>query len=437
MGSVARPDVFCGTVVDSSDGLDLNVQQCLLGIEGSKIIFREDESSLEKLCDRYSFSEEDVTYLSPGQFLMPGLVDLHIHAPQFRYAGSNMDCKLLQWLEKITFPTEARYSDLVMAKDVFSRVLEDTVNSGTTTAVYFSTLHLDASLLLSDIAETKGQRAFIGKVNMDTNCPDFYRETTEESKRNTEAFVTHLKDKENPLVQPIITPRFALNCTRQLLGFLGSLAKQHNIPVQSHLAENQEEYGVVLKLFPDCKTYTEVYDKYNLLTPQTVMAHGVHLTQSDINLLNLRGSGIAHCPNSNISLLSGLCDVQRLRKNEIKLGLGTDVAGGYSSSVLDAIRYTLLTSKVLSMDKTNYQILNYQNVFRMATLGGCEVLGIDNNLGTLEVGKQFDALVVDIAGKNSVKYFDKDPIEDNIEKFFYLGDDRNIQQVYVAGKRIK
>jgi len=132
-----------------------------------------------------------------------------------------------------------------------------------------------------------------------------------------------------------------------------------------------------------------------------------------------------------------LCDVQRLRKNEIKLGLGTDVAGGYSSSVLDAIRYTLLTSKVLSMDKTNYQILNYQNVFRMATLGGCEVLGIDNNLGTLEVGKQFDALVIDIAGKNSVKYFDKDPIEDNIEKFFYLGDDRNIQQVYVAGKRIK
>uniref|UniRef100_T1JIQ3 Guanine deaminase n=1 Tax=Strigamia maritima TaxID=126957 RepID=T1JIQ3_STRMM len=430
--------VYSGTVIDTTEELPLNIQECVLGVQEGQIIFRENVDKIDDLKSNFGFTNDDIIFLTHEQFLMPGLVDIHLHAPQYHFSGTNMSKELLPWLEFCTFPAESKFTDLKFANDVFSRVVRDTLNNGTTTAVYFSSLHIDASLLLSDVVEKYGQRAYIGKVSMDSNSPEFYKEITQEAMQDAEIFIVKLQNKQNELINPIVTPRFAPVCTSQLLQFLGSLAKTYDTPVQSHLAENKDECDLAKTIFPDCNSYAEIYDKFNLLTPTTVMAHGIYLSNSDIELLRTRGSGIAHCPNSNISLKSGLCDVRKLFMSKVKLGLGTDVAGGYSTSILDSIRQAILTSKIISMSHPNYQVLTYQEAFRMATLGGCEILGISDKLGTLQIGKQFDALLVDVSvNSNALKYFPHDVIEDTIEKFFHHGDDRNIQKVYVNGKQVK
>ncbi|RXM27579.1 Guanine deaminase [Acipenser ruthenus] len=272
------------------------------------------------------------------------MVDTHIHASQYSYMGTGLDMPLLQWLNTYTFPAELKYNKTEFAEEVYNKVVKRTLKNGTTTACYFATIHTDSTLLLGEIADKIGQRALVGKVCMDiNNTVEEYKETTEES---------------------------------------------------SHISENTEEVQIVKEMFPDCKSYTDVYNKYNLLTNKTVMAHGCHLTDKELDIFNQRGAAISHCPNSNLSLCSGLLDVRNVLKHKVKIGLGTDVSGGYSPSMLDAMRRALDTSKALTIQTSGYETLTYKEVFRLATLGGSQALALEDTIGNFEVGKDFDAVLV-------------------------------------------
>ncbi|NWI15230.1 GUAD deaminase, partial [Crypturellus soui] len=315
-----------------------------------------------------------------------------------------------------------------------------TLKNGTTTACYFATIHTDTSLLLADIIDKFGQRAFVGKVCMDLNdtVPQ-YKETTADSIQETER------------VQPIVTPRFAPSCTEDLLQALGNLAETHDLHVQSHISENEEELKIVKNLFPAYQNYTDVYDRNKLLTNKTVMAHACYLSEEELKLFNLRGASISHCPCSNSSLCSGILNVQKVLKHNVKLGLGTDVAGGYSASMLDAIRKTMMASNALLLNKVNEKGLTLEEAFRLATLGGSQVLGLEDVIGNFEVGKEFDALLINTKASDSpFDLFSSDAFEVMktglmIQQIIYVqisfdsiisGDDRNISEVYVSGKQV-
>ncbi|NXX41325.1 GUAD deaminase, partial [Tricholaema leucomelas] len=395
MGSPQRPPlahVFRGTFVHSSLSAPMEVLHGhLLGVDDSGVIvFLEQTDQQEELAKKWGFRTSDIRELSNHEFFMPGMVDTHIHAPQYSFAGTRVDLPLLQWLTTYTFPTEAKYKDSDFAEEVYTRVVRRTLKNGTTTACYFATLHTDTSLLLADIIDKFGQRAFVGKVCMDMNdsVPE-YKEITADAVQETER------------VQPVITPRFGPSCTEDLLCALGDLAQARDLHVQSHISENEEELKLVENMFPAYQNYTELYDKNKLLTSKTVMAHACYLSEEELKLFSLRGAAISHCPNSNFSLRSGVLNVQKVLKHNVKIGLGTDVAGGYSASMLDAIRKTMMASNSLQMNKVNETGLTLEEAFRLATLGGSQALGLDDVIGNFEVGKEFDALLINTKASDS------------------------------------
>ncbi|NXU89593.1 GUAD deaminase, partial [Xiphorhynchus elegans] len=436
--------VFKGTFVHSGASTPMEILHGhLLGVDDNgTIVFLEQTDQQEQLAEKWGFKTSDIRQLSKHEFFMPGLVDTHIHAPQYSFTGTRVDLPLLQWLTTYTFPTEAKYQDSGFAEEVYTRVVRRTLKNGTTTACYFATIHTDTSLLLAEIVDKFGQRAFVGKVCMDMNdsVPQ-YKEITADSVQETER------------VLPVITPRFGPSCTEDLLCALGDLAQARDLHVQSHISENEEEVKLVENMFPAYQNYTELYDKNKLLTSKTVMAHACYLSEEELKLFSLRGAAISHCPNSNFSLRSGVLNVRKVLEHNVKLGLGTDVAGGYSASMLDAIRKAMMASNSLQINKVNETGLTLEEAFQLATLGGSQALGLDDVIGNFEVGKEFDALLINTKASDSpFDVFSADNFEviraglmikkingnyvGKVHVTDRISDDRNISEVYVAGKQV-
>ncbi|XP_027134159.1 guanine deaminase [Larimichthys crocea] len=432
--------VYRGTFIHSTQQTAVQIlEDALLGVDTEgKIAFIGKGTEQDRLSQTFEFNLSEITQLAQHEFFMPGLVDTHIHASQYSYAGTALDMPLLQWLNTYTFPVESRFKDLEFANRVYTKVVKRTLRNGTTTACYFATIHTDASLLLGQIANDFGQRALVGKVCMDrNNSVKHYKETNQESQEETCRFISELLNKKYPLVKPVVTPRFAPSCTGALLGQLGAIAKNNNLHIQSHISENVEEVKLVKELFPESESYTDVYHKYNLLTDKTVMAHGCHLSDEELDLFRQTGASLSHCPNSNISLCSGVLNVRKVLKHKVRLGLGTDVAGGYSASILDAMRRALESSKVLTIQDPEHDTLTFEEVFRLATLGGSQALSLDDQTGNFEVGKDFDALRVNVAAPGGpIDLIQSEEPKILLEKFLNLGDDRNIVQVFVAGRKV-
>ncbi|XP_033758264.1 guanine deaminase-like [Pecten maximus] len=371
-------------------------------------------------------------------FVVPGFVDTHIHASQYPNCGKCLDVGMLSWLHKYTIPTEAKFAELEFARKKYWKVVTRVIKNGTTTASYLATIYTDSTLELCDIIQSVGQRAIVGKVNMDQNSLDFYTEKTVTSVEETIRYIQEVARRKYTHIKPCITPRFAGNCSMELMTQLGQIAQSGKLHVQTHLAETREECDMVRKLFPENRSYTDIYNDAGLLTQKTVLAHGIHLTSEERKLIRLRHSGISHCPNSNIAIRSGLLDVRTCLDENISVGLGTDISGGYSSSILNAMRAAICTSNTIAI-QTNleYRPLDYKDVFQMATLGGAKVLDMDDVIGNFEVGKEFDALLIDPAVDGGpIDVFEDDTIEDIVQKFIFLGDDRNILRVFVSGNNI-
>ena len=403
-----------------------------------------------------------------GRFLVPGFVDCHAHAPQYAFTGSCIDLPLLEWLETYTFPTERRFEDVEYARGVYMRCVARHLLNGTTTCSYFGTIHLDSSKLLVDVVRRYGQRAWVGKVNMDRNSPSDYIETTATSLADTKSFVEWVRDTPAatpPLVHAAITPRFVPTCTMELMEGLAALAREHALHVQSHLSESVAECEWVKSLHPEASSYADVYDRAGLLGRGAFRTYMAHCVQSDaLERGQLRESrtAVVHCAASNFNIGSGVCNVRRLLNEGIAVCLGTDVAGGCSPSMLDAIQQSVVASKVAMFGARGdfdpsregegpdaaaasaNPPLTLVEALYLATTGGAAVLGLDGVAGALAVGLDFDCNVVDVRppldplerSKGPVDVFEHDIVEDVLSKFLLLGDERAIERVYVRGRLV-
>uniref|UniRef100_H3GGA5 Guanine deaminase n=1 Tax=Phytophthora ramorum TaxID=164328 RepID=H3GGA5_PHYRM len=425
------------------------LQPGLVGVnELGKIVFVLDLSQ----CEASAHFDELVDL--GEQLLLPGFIDGHAHAPQYSFIGVGMHLPLLQWLETYTFPYESKFQDVDYARAVYEKAVRRHLHNGTTTCSYFATVHLEACKVLTDVLEHAGQRGYVGKVNMDRNGSSGLQEDTQTSIDDTRAFVQYVQNKKNELLTPVITPRFVPSCSSKLMKALGEISREHTpkLPVQSHLGENRDEIKWVRSLHPESKTYTGVYDDHGLLHERSYMAHCIWCNKGERELLREKQTAVIHCPNSNFSLSSGVLNVRRLLQEGIKVGLGTDVSGGYSPSMLDAIRQAVIASKLVSIgngsssdeDSEGKQedSLSYAEAFHLATMGSAEALGLGDKVGNFMVGKDFDALVVDPYSANSPIDEAHDPVEaadvlHTFQKFLFLGDDRNIVSIFVSGRQVK
>ncbi|KAI0054022.1 Metallo-dependent hydrolase [Auriscalpium vulgare] len=470
--------VFYGAVI-TPDSLShySAYPRCLLcvGASGDIDWLAEDvhDSAVQDVLAQHGAQDAAFVELKHGEFLMPGFVDTHTHAPQVPNIGSGGQDELLDWLSNTTFPMEAKFADVDFARRAYSSVVRRFINSGTTTCCYYGTLHLEATKILADIVHSYGQRAFVGKCNMDRSSPaDYVEPSATASVAATEALIAHIRALAGPpLVQPVLTPRFAISCTPPLLTALGALARADpSLLVQTHISENVAEVAFVRRLFPECASYADVYDRFGLLGARTVLAHAVHLDDEEVHLVKERDAGVSHCPTSNFNLRSGICNVGNLLDHGIKVGLGTDVSGGFSTSIITAIQHASTASKVLAFQAPAASLklsppaligapvvptfsgrqLPLATLLHMATLGGAHVCGLQHRVGSFAQGKAFDALLVDLrdsAGNLGLWGVDGDrelgigegargTLGAMLERFFFTGDDRNVRRVYVQGRWI-
>ena len=583
-----------------------------------------DDALIRSIAERYGWrhGQYKLVRIPPGSFLCSGFIDTHTHACQVPNIGLGQQYELLDWLQHVTFPRERRFEDVRYARKTYESVVQRLIDSGTTTACYYATLHLEASKILAEICNERGQRAFVGKCQMDRNSPIDYREkNASQSMEDTKEFVrftrslgpygqppdvsspcmspadalsvspemdasiarlsatmdeimsptkeantsspggspssqklplkpvaarpnshaaqrttsssslrstsgsstpSRLKEREiaNALFQPILTPRFAISCTDAMLtGISAMLSRDPTLRVQTHISENEGEITFTKQLFPFAKSYTSVYDHYSLLGPRTILAHAIHLDQEEMAIIKKRNCGISHCPTSNLNLRSGASRVGEMLNMGIKVGLGTDVSGGFGLGMLSAIREASVVAKVVAFQKTyveeeekaktefaaappkpdpshdgryprppvegqykprkpqsdvasgassplrpNVELaataaaapvtvapahdftkgpLSIATLFYLATLGGAEVCSMASRIGSLEAGKEFDALLVHTTsqwgpsgytGNPGCFVEEDDSLADVFEKWLFTGDDRNIGTVFVRGR---
>lgn len=376
---------------------------------------------------------KDVEVLDYGdKLIIPGFVDTHIHAPQFSNRGLGLDEELLPWLETYTFPEEAKFADIEYAKKVYSRFVKELWKVGTTRAVVFGTIHKESTEILIDLFLKSGLGAFIGKVNMNRNSPDDLTEISEDSLKDTEDILKKYSDKSS-IVKPIVTPRFVPSCTGDLMGKLGELAEKYDVPVQSHLSENKGEIEWVKELHPESKDYASVYDSFKLFGQQpTIMAHSVHNTDEELQMMAKQGVFVAHSPDSNLNLSSGIAPIKKYLANGVNVGLSSDVSGGHTISIQESMTTAAQVSKMrwLYLDQ-EYEALSTPEVFFIGTKGGGKLFG---NVGSFEEGYEFDALIID---DSTIPDINERTLEQRIERFIYIGDDRNIEERFVAGRKIE
>ncbi|KAK9900614.1 Metallo-dependent hydrolase [Cystobasidium minutum MCA 4210] len=507
----------------------------------------------------WELAETQVIWLKRGEFIIPGLIDTHTHAPQYPNLGRGQQYQLLDWLSNLTFPTEARFSDPFYAQRIYESVVARNIAVGTTTCCWYGTLHLEATKQLASILHERGQRCFVGKCNMDRNSAlDYVEKGAAKSIEDTKEFVRYVRKEccdpafattvddstvlspplspktrtlngtpdsstatlpssssngvssptsprsrsntstsaassgskhhhhrssvssvtsttstarsqaarhaASALVQPILTPRFAISCSDALMaGLQAMVGKDPTLHIQTHLAENPAEIEFTKQLFPFADSYTQVYDHFGLLTKKTILAHCVHLEDSEMQLIKETRSGISHCPTSNLNLRSGCSPVAELLDKGIKVGLGTDVSGGFGLGILTAIREASVVSKVLSFSDSQTKSVSkdrgrsltpkkstlpsieaaeppaptegpdgtitpvrqteadpetflgkhlpLETLFYLATMGGAEVCDLQDRIGNFLVGKEFDALLI-TTGQKEEDFKGPNPFED-------------------------
>ncbi len=363
------------------------------------------------------------------QLLMPAMNDLHVHAPQYRNLGIAMDQELLPWLNTYTFPEETKYRDLQYAERMYRRFVRDLWKLGTMRAAIFATIHPEASCLLADLLHEAGMGGMIGLVGMDRNCPETLRNTTEEVIEGTRRVMA--RTATMPLVSAIVTPRFVPSCTPEMLTALGQLANEYHLPVQSHLSENQSEIEWVKELEPESTCYGDAYRRYGLFgqTP-TLMAHCCYTAGEEFELMRANHVFAVHCPTSNCNLGSGIAPIRRFMNAGIPVALGSDVSAGSGFSIFRAIHYTLQMSKMKWVHGGHREMfLSLSEAFWLATKSGGSFFG---KVGSFEPGYAFDALVVDDSDLN----FDNYSLQHRLERYIYLGDDRQLTHRFCQGKEI-
>ena len=368
--------------------------------------------------------------------ILPGLYDLHVHAPQYAFAGTGMDLELLQWLETRTFPEEERYADPEYARKAYGLFARKLKESATARACIFGTIHREATQILMEELEQTGLKTMVGKVSMDRNASAGLLEPGPfAAARSVCQWLDGVSGKyEN--VKPVVTPRFVPACTEELLGELGKICEERKLPVQSHLSENPSEIAWVKELCPWAESYAEVYEHFGLLgMPEApaVMAHCVYSGESENEKKLLRENPvyIAHCPQSNTDLSSGIAPVRRYLEEGMQVGLGTDIAGGHKMSVFQTMAEAIQVSKLRwRLADASLAPLRTEEAFYLGTKGGGSFFG---KVGSFEPGYELDAVIIDEERLSTPARLS---MKERLERIIYLSEDRDVVGKYVAGEKI-
>ena len=354
-----------------------------------------------------------------GKMICPGLIDLHLHASQYRYCGTAMDVALIEWLNNYAYPEEARFADKEYASIIYSGFTDDLLHSATTRACIFATIHTDSTLELQQQLEDSGLITYTGKLNINRNSPDYYQEVSvADGISETVRWINECRMRSFERALPMITPRFTPSVTDDYMCALGEIAKEYNLPVQSHLSENNDEIAWVQELCPDTEFYAQSYSRYGLFggSRPTVMAHCIYSGEKELQLIKDNGVFIAHCPTSNENVIAGIAPAAKYLREGYNVGLGSDIAGGHTLNLFAvmtaAVQMSKLYWKFISKDE---KPLNIIEAFYMATIGGGRFFG---NVGLFEEGYDFDATVLsDSAAKSAIPFT---PAE-RIERYSYMG----------------
>ncbi|WP_110946742.1 guanine deaminase [Pseudomonas bohemica] len=368
---------------------------------------------------------EVVTYTDA--LLTAGFIDTHIHLPQTGMVGSYGE-QLLDWLNTYVFPVERQFADPAHAAEVSDIFIKELLRNGTTTALVFGSRHKESVEAFFSAAEKLNLRMIAGKVMMDRNAPDYLMDTAESSYVDSKALIERWHGKGR--LHYAVTPRFAPTSTPQQLALAGQLLTEYpDLYMQTHISENLKEVEWVKALFPERKNYLDVYDHFKLLGERSVFAHGVHLCDQECERLAQTGSAIAFCPTSNFFLGSGLFNLPMAERHKVNVGLGTDVGGGTSFSILqtlnEAYKVMQLQGAKLSPFKSLY----------LATLGGARALRLEDRIGNLHQGTEADFVVLDFNATPLLSYRMKQAtsIEEQLFVLMTLGDDRTVSETYSAG----
>jgi guanine deaminase len=378
-----------------------------------------------------------------GSLVIPGLVDLHTHAPQFAFRGLGMDMELLDWLSSRAFPEEAKYSDPAYAGKAYKVVVEHIKRGPNTRSVFFATPHVPATMILMDLLEASGLVSMVGKVNMDRNSPETLREkNTAASLNATRAWLEKCAEGNYQSTKPILTPRFIPSCSNDLMRGLCALQREFNLPVQSHLSESRGEIEWVRELCPSSGGYGAAYSDFGLFGSEeagpavpTVMAHCVWSDEKEIELMAQRGVFVAHCPQSNANISSGIAPMRRILEAGVPAGLGSDIAGGASCSIFramsDAIQVSKLRHPLLGV---NEKALTMEEAFFLGTKGGGAFFGQSGMgyCGSFEQGYDFDALAINDNAQECP--FDLS-VRDRLERAIYICGGGSVKAKYVRGKQ--
>lgn len=363
------------------------------------------------------------------RLLIPAMNDLHVHAPQYRNQGLAMDLELLEWLQNYTYPEEMKYADTGYAERMYRRFVHDLWRFGTMRVCVFATIHTESTRLLMHLFQEAGMGALVGKLAMNRHCPDGLSESVEDMVQGYESLIAEF-NQSNALVRPIITPRFLPSCTSEMLHACGELAAKYQLPVQSHLSENKDEIALVHSLEKESTSYGDAYYRYGLFgqTP-TVMAHCVYTEGEEQELIKRQGVMIAHCPTSNLNVSTGIAPIRKFLDDGLRIGFGSDISGGHDLSIFRVMVYAIQMSKVRYQHNRQEKFLTLHEVFWMATKSAGSFFG---RVGSFEPGYEFDALVIDDSELNHHDY----SLVERLERYIYLGDDRQIVHRFCRGKEI-
>ena len=369
-----------------------------------------------------------------GCLIIPGLCDLHVHAPQYAFRGLGLDMELLGWLQTYAYPEEAKYSDMAYVDKAYTLFADAMLHGATTRACVYATVHKQATLRLMEKLEQAGIVSMVGMVAMDRNCPEVLRyDSTESAYNEMEAWIKAATEMFHNTT-PIITPRFIPSCTDEMMNELAKLQKEYSLPVQSHLSENKAEIDWVKELCPTSETYSHAYEQFGLFGGdgvQTVMAHCVWLSDTEQDLIKQNNVYVAHCPQSNTNLASGIAPIRKYMQKGLNIGLGSDVAGGSQLSIFramsDAIQVSKLNHCLVSEDSAP---LTINEVFYLATLGGGSFFG---KVGSFEPGFEFDAVIV-----KDDDNFSAYPLstEERISRLIHCPEENHIVAKYAKGKKL-
>ena len=393
--------------------------------------------------------DDHVVELPEGTYALPGFVDLHVHAPQYPQLGLALDEPLEVWLTKYTFPLEARYADLDFARQAYETLVTDLLATGTTTALYFATVHREATQLLADICIKKGQRALVGKVVMDDPeaNPDYYRDaSTQAALADTRTVIDYIRAHPGNAagrVLPVVTPRFIPSCTDEGLAGLGAISAETGAHVQTHCSESDWAHGHVLARYGH--TDAEALDRFGLVTRKSVLAHSNFLTDDDMDRLAARGAAVAHCALSNAYFANSVFPLRKALEKHLHVGLGTDISGGPSASMFEACRMTVAASRMLE-DGVDPALpagqrgragsrVDLATAFHLATAGGG--IALDLPIGLIAPGYRFDAVAIDAtAPQGGVRLFGETRPQAIFEKMLYGATRANVSAVWVDGVQV-